>query len=805
MSERDTVSVSEARIAEIRPKAEKGDADAQYELGRCYEEGNGVPKDARTAALWYKRASQQNHPEATLAFACCYRDGIGVPPDGNKAKQLYEKAAELGEAAAYIELSKMYCAPNDNKDLAEAERVLLKALADGNMDAYSQLGAMFEAEGDLRKAAEFYEKAAENGDLRAQYDIGWMYKNAEGVKKDLEKAAKWMVLAADRGSPYAQNDYGIMLQYGQGVEQNEELAVEYYRKAIEGNVIAAKYNLAFCYLDGVGVEQDSLEAYDLLKQAADADYLEAQFELGRLLAEGKHLSKNEDEAMQWLERASDAGHAGATYHIGTMLLDRGDPESVEAAVGWLRSAVEAGYEYSEMQLGWAILMHENPELYDEGIDAVMKSRNKGEIGGEALLGRLYEKKGDLKEALDWSMIPAREGDPYAQSVVGRLFDHMGDEEEAVKWFTLAAESGDSYACFYLARIHEGRDDRDTALDWYERAMDMGNDVQADIDNIKAGGELQSRTDRVTSMSMEQPAQKRDELPAVYKIYEHCPPGSIIAEKYLIESVIGKGGMAMVFKAKHLLMERTVAIKMMLPECAADESSAKRFQREAQAASSLSHPNVINVYDFGVIDGDKPYIVMDYLEGVSLESVVEDNGPMPPSRAIPIMVQVCDAMNAAHEAGIIHRDLKPSNIMLTNTKKKEDFVKVVDFGIAKMNDDNSQAQQKLTRTGQVFGSLVYMSPEQCMGKKLDNRSDIYSLGCVLFEILTAELPFVGDTVFETMTKHIQEAPPAIAPLISYSSCAAEIEEIINKSLAKDPDHRFQTMNEFKDALSKLKVD
>lgn len=805
MSDQDTVSVSEARIAEIKPKAEKGDAEAQFELGCCYEHGTGVGQDARAAALWFKRASQQNHPAATLAFACCYRDGFGVPPDGNKAKALYEKAAELGEASAYIELSKMYSAENDNKDLAEAEKVLLQALAAGNMDAYCQLGRMFEAEGDMHKAAQFYEKAAENGDLQAQYDIGYMYKNGDGVKKDLEKGAKWMVLAAERGSAAAQNDYGIMLQFGQGVEQNEELAVEYYRKAVEGNVTAAKYNLAWCYLDGVGVEQDSLEGYDLLKQAADSDYLDAQFELGRLLAEGKHFSQNEEEAMEWLRRASDAGHGGARYQIGTMLLDRGDPESVEAAIDWLRLAAEAEYEYSEMQLGWAILMHENPELYDEGIESVTKARAKGDLGGESLLGRLYEKKGDLREALEWSMIPAREGDYYAQSVVGRLFDHMGDEEEAIKWFKLAAEQGDSYACFYLGRMYEGRDDREAALEWYQKALDMGNDVQLDIDHLKAGGDCTTREARVTSNSMEQPLQKRDDLPAVYKIYEHCPPGSIIADKYLIESVIGKGGMAMVFKAKHLLMERTVAIKMMLPECAADESSAKRFQREAQAASSLSHPNVINIYDFGVVDGDKPYIVMDFLEGVSLESVVEENGAMPPSRAIPIMVQVCDAMNAAHDAGIIHRDLKPSNIMLTNTKKKEDFVKVVDFGIAKFNDDNSQAQQKLTRTGQVFGSLVYMSPEQCMGKKLDNRSDIYSLGCVLFEILTADLPFVGDTVFETMSKHIQEAPPALAPLISYSSCAADVEAIVNKALAKEPDARYQSMNEFKEALLKLKID
>jgi serine/threonine-protein kinase len=277
-----------------------------------------------------------------------------------------------------------------------------------------------------------------------------------------------------------------------------------------------------------------------------------------------------------------------------------------------------------------------------------------------------------------------------------------------------------------------------------------------------------------------------------------PPGSILVDKYLIQSVVGKGGMAIVFRALHLMMDRTVAIKMLLPEIAKDDETVARFQREAKAASALRHPNVITIYDYGISPEGQPFIVMDFLNGKSLEELLEQQGKMPLARAIPILAQACDALSIAHQCGIVHRDVKPSNIMVEDTLVQRDFVRLVDFGIAKAAGQDA-GEQKLTKTGQVFGSLVYMSPEQCLGKQLDSRSDIYSFGCVIYEVFTCISPFLGETIFDTMSKHINSEPPFLQPLIENIPCAARLQEIFFKAVAKDPGDRYQTMLELKKDL------
>jgi eukaryotic-like serine/threonine-protein kinase len=209
-------------------------------------------------------------------------------------------------------------------------------------------------------------------------------------------------------------------------------------------------------------------------------------------------------------------------------------------------------------------------------------------------------------------------------------------------------------------------------------------------------------------------------------------GSVFAERYLIDSVLGLGGMSIVYKAQHSLMNRTVAIKMLHRSLKEDTLALERFRLEAQAASSLNHQNVITVYDFGISPTGEPFFVMDCIEGESLENLIDRKGRVPFMRAIAIFKQVCDGLEAAHKKGIIHRDLKPANVILMKREDGTEMVKLVDFGIAKLLPQGGKQQQQLTKTGEVFGSPIYMSPEQCLGRELDTRADIYALGCLMYE-------------------------------------------------------------------------
>ena len=269
-------------------------------------------------------------------------------------------------------------------------------------------------------------------------------------------------------------------------------------------------------------------------------------------------------------------------------------------------------------------------------------------------------------------------------------------------------------------------------------------------------------------------------------------GTTLAGNYEILSILGQGGMGVVYKARHALMDRVVAIKMLQAQLITDSMSVKRFQQESKAASRINHPNVITVYDFGISPTGQPYIVMDCLTGVPLADIIKTDGQVSVERTIKVMVQACDALDHAHRQGVIHRDLKPSNIVLINFDNEKDFVKVVDFGVAKLM--NGTESQRLTQVGEVCGSPVYMSPEQCKGMELDARSDIYSMGIVLFESLTGHLPILGKTMVDTMSRHISAPPAKFNEVRPDLYIPERLETVVLRALAKDPADRQQSMAE-----------
>lgn len=282
-------------------------------------------------------------------------------------------------------------------------------------------------------------------------------------------------------------------------------------------------------------------------------------------------------------------------------------------------------------------------------------------------------------------------------------------------------------------------------------------------------------------------------------------GKIFADKYEVISVLGQGGMSIVYKARHKFMDRIVALKLLHEHLVSDELAVQRFQREARAASSLSHHNIVNVHDFGLTASGQAYFVMDCLEGQSLGDIIENDGRLEINKAINIFKQACEGLDHAHKKGVIHRDLKPSNLVLIKQDDGSMLVKIVDFGIAKVMPQQGKPQQQLTQTGEIFGSPLYMSPEQCNGRPMDARSDIYSFGCLMYETLAGVPPIMGDSFINTVVKHVNEAPPSFALSAPDANIPKPIEAVIMKCLAKDPGDRYSTAIELKQSILDAALD
>jgi eukaryotic-like serine/threonine-protein kinase len=270
----------------------------------------------------------------------------------------------------------------------------------------------------------------------------------------------------------------------------------------------------------------------------------------------------------------------------------------------------------------------------------------------------------------------------------------------------------------------------------------------------------------------------------------------LSDRYELGDILGFGGMSEVHLARDVRLHRDVAVKVLRADLARDPSFYLRFRREAQNAAALNHPAIVAVYDTGEAEtptGPLPYIVMEYVEGVTLRDIVHTDGPMEPQRAIEVIADACQALNFSHQHGIIHRDVKPANIMISKTGA----VKVMDFGIARALADTGNP---MTQTAAVIGTAQYLSPEQARGETVDARSDVYSLGCVLYEMLTGEPPFVGDSPVAVAYQHVRE--DAVPPSQRYAGISPELDAVVLKALAKNPENRYQTAADMRTDLIRV---
>jgi eukaryotic-like serine/threonine-protein kinase len=275
-------------------------------------------------------------------------------------------------------------------------------------------------------------------------------------------------------------------------------------------------------------------------------------------------------------------------------------------------------------------------------------------------------------------------------------------------------------------------------------------------------------------------------------------GMVLDGKYKVEKLIGRGGMGNVYGGRHLHIGVPVAIKVLHPHLIADDTSVERFRREARSALAVNHPNAMSVMDFGVTDSNRLlYLVMELIEGSSLYEVLDKEGALDIVRAVNLIRQVCLAVEAAHKKKIVHRDLKPDNILIIDRGKPDEMAKVIDFSIAKTFTEGTSEQMSLTRRGIVLGTPEYLSPEQAQGLQIDHRSDIYSLGIILYQMLVGEVPFTATTASVILLKHVESKP---RPLRYHRSEIPEkLEAVVLRALAKQPEGRPQTAATFAEEI------
>jgi serine/threonine-protein kinase len=278
-------------------------------------------------------------------------------------------------------------------------------------------------------------------------------------------------------------------------------------------------------------------------------------------------------------------------------------------------------------------------------------------------------------------------------------------------------------------------------------------------------------------------------------------GTTVDGRYQIVEKLGEGGMGMVYLATHAVIGNRCALKVLKGELAADGEVGERFIQEARAAAAIGNDHIIQITDFGQLPDGSAYFVMEFLDGSSLHDVIEDEEKIASERVIDIAIQCCEALSAAHNSNIVHRDLKPDNIFLVAKGSAFDFVKILDFGIAKVA--TSETGKQLTKTGMIFGTPQYMSPEQAAGTGVDARTDIYSLGIIMYEMLCGHVPFEADTFMGVLTKHLYEEPIPPRRLVPPVEIPKHVEAVLLKAISKKPEKRYQSMGEFAEDLRSIR--
>lgn len=767
-----------------RKAGEQGNLSAQVGLGKLFFEGELVERNPMEAAFWLHLAADLDD-EAKYLLAILYFHGQGVDKKVAKSAELFRSLARKGDADAMVQLalvlSEMFRPPHD-----EIHSWLIKASALGHVHARemleeiessnrpvegsnefktaegqqrtpSQLHALAEAgdaeaqfglarlleegrelQGDYKEAVRWYQLAAAQGHAAAQWSLSTCYQAGLGVEPDEQKAIEFLQRSAGGGNPDAQLQLGWQYYFGSIVAEDKRKAFQLFKNASEQWNLNALVWQGHCYEHGAGVVSDRRKACELYRKAAELGIINAQFKLGMMYWRGLGVRQNCEEAADWFSRAARHNHSAALVELGRMhLTGDGVARSKFQAEIFFRRAAELGDADGKFELGRLLLLADDRDI-DIAIKQVTEAAEENVVEAQLYLANLYE-----------------QGHGSLQPDIGL----------AAKWYQTAANNGDKDAKYRLTALLS----RDGS-----RLCDLLNSMlDEDV----------STNDRPSSKCLS----------------EGNWQGEMIANKFVVLSLLADDQFGRTYKARNVFTDRIVAIKVLRTWRKSDDMLIRRFQREAKAISRIAHANLIRLHDFGIGAGAAPYIVQEYLRGSSLEALLKQEGSIDLERCLSIFLQILDGLTVAHEAGIIHGDIRPGAITILNARSGQETAKLVDFGVARLFLDPCQEIDRIILSGFATGTPTYLSPEQFQGQALDSRSDIYSLGCVLFEALTGQRAISAGSFFETLCAQLYQPPASIIQTRPEAKFSHQLDAVVSKMMAKDPNARYQDLLHLRENL------
>jgi TPR repeat protein len=771
--------------------AESECAESQFFLGEIYTADDVVAYDIETALAWYERSARNGNQWAQLALFDIYRNGADLSlPDLEKSLYWGRKAGEQGNLAAQVSLGKMFFEGDTvARDPLEAA-FWLHLSADFDDDAKSLLATLYfnghGVEKDIARAAELFRSLARKGDSEAMVQLALVLFEMERPPHD--EIHGWLVRASEAGNFHARD----MLEEIESSKEFDSVPEQEGLEA-EASKIEEEYRNA--------AAARTAEQWQALAEAGDAD---TQFSYARMLEDGKFLQCDIDEAVRWYRRSAEQGHVGALWSLSKCYESGlGVEQDEEQALQLLHEAARGGSADAQLQLGWQYFFGTKvQEDRSKAFELFKAASDRFNLSALVWQGHCYQHGAgvsqDRTRACELYLKAAKLGMPSAQFKLGMMYllgwGVAQNSEEAAQWLDRAARRNHTASMVELGRLHLTGDgveeSQELAVDLFRQAAELG-----DPDGLAALSYIDVvwKNDLRCGASGDVSKSEGDKW-----------LGKLIAGKYSILSRLPDEGVHRVYKARNVFSERIFSIKILAPfkGLRLNDVAIQRFHRDAKNVSRLDHSNLVRLHDFGIASGDQPYLVLDFNRGVSLEELLKKDGPFEVERCIAIFLQIVDGLSVAHDAGVVHRDICPANILLVDQRTPLELAKIVDFGFAKRLSPEAEQLDPLSINGPVSGIPAYLSPEQCQGKPLDSRSDIYSLGCVLFETLTGVRAIRGNSFFEIICSHLYQPPSSIREVRPEANFDRDLDAVIRKMMAKDPSARYQNLEELREDLIQL---
>lgn len=753
-----------------RKAGEQGSVVAQLTLGRMLFEGNQVERDPVEAAFWLHLAADRDD-ESKQLLATLYLHGHGVEKNIAKSAELLRSLAHKGDTEAMVQLaivlSEMFRPPHE-----EIHSWLIQASELGNSHAREILE---EIEGSLKtpeavqeefktsigpeRTASQWRALAEAGDIEGTFCLARLLEDGNDVQGDYEEAFRWFKRAADQGHPAAQWHLSRCYQAGLGVRPDAQQSLELLIRSARGGNSDAQLQLGLQYYFGINTGVDKRKAFQCFKNASEQWNLNALVWLGDCFQQGAGIVSDRRKACELYRKAADLGVVRAQFKLGLMHSNGwGVRQNSEEAARWFTAAAQGNHAGALVELGRMYLSGDGVEESEcQAQNFFRRAANLGDADGDFELGRLLLlSERDFKNALSHILAAANEEHLEAQMYLGGIFeqghgDCAPDAREAAKWYHRAALCGNKDAKLKLALLISN----EPALsEWLDHLID-GNQIVYDLD---------------------------------------------IRGRYHLLNLLSEDSSGRTFKAKDAFTDRVVSVKLLRQFKECDSTAVKRFLREAKSVSRLCHPTLNQCFDFGIIGDGTPFIVFEYTGGRSLDAVLKEDGPLDVERCISLFVQIIEGLSSAHEIGVVHRELKPANIMLAGESTLYETAKVIDFGVTKLFCDVEF--KRLTVSENVAGTFSYCSPEQCQNQSLDSRTDIYSLGCVMFEALTGKRAIEGGSYIDAVSKHFGDHPASIIEARPEAGFSQQLDAMIRKMMAVDPIWRYQDLSTLRQELLNL---